>query len=169
MLRSGFLKNKNKGFTLIELLVVISIIGLLSTVILAAVQSARANAKWRKFDSEIIQIRNAVALYRTINNGNWPTSINVDDTAPLLNVLASELKSAGIFSSDTIVPPTNSIMAQVARNGTTLKYSCGQSDYLKTPVILMFFNNPAIKLDTKLPRAYFNGTIMAEGYYCLEI
>ena len=154
---------------MIELLVVISIIGLLSTVILAAVQSARTNAKWRKFDSEIIQIRNAVAIYRTSNNGNWPTSISVDDTAPLLNVLSSELRTAGIFSSDTIAPPTNSITAQAVRNGNTLKYSCGQSDYLKVPVVLIFFNNPVIKLDTKLPRAYFNGNLMAEGSYCLEL
>jgi prepilin-type N-terminal cleavage/methylation domain-containing protein len=48
------MKINNKGFTLIELLVVISIIGMMSSVVLAAVNSARDKAKVaaaRKFDT----------------------------------------------------------------------------------------------------------------------
>lgn len=48
---------KEKGFTLIELLVVISIIGLLSSVVPAALQEARLNAKWRAFESELYEVR----------------------------------------------------------------------------------------------------------------
>jgi prepilin-type N-terminal cleavage/methylation domain-containing protein len=61
-----FLTNKNRrhsGFTLIELLVVIAIIGLLSSVVLASLNSARAKAKDAKRKSELQQIVRALEFY----------------------------------------------------------------------------------------------------------
>jgi len=56
------LKNK-KGFTLIELLVVISIISLLSSVVLAGLNSARAKARDSKRISELKQLQTALEFY----------------------------------------------------------------------------------------------------------
>jgi len=58
----NFLKNKS-GFTLIELLVVISIIGLLSSVVLTSLSSARKKARDAIRTSDIVQIRSALQMY----------------------------------------------------------------------------------------------------------
>lgn len=63
---------KRKGFTLIELLVVISIIGLLSSVVLAALNSARAKAQASQIIQNASSIRNALELYRLDHDGNLP-------------------------------------------------------------------------------------------------
>ena len=62
------LKNSKQGFTLIELLVVVAIIGLLSSVVLASLNSARAKARNARRNEDIVQLRNAFNL--SLNNAN---------------------------------------------------------------------------------------------------
>lgn len=58
------LRNKNqRGFTLIELLVVIAIIGLLASVVLLALNSARSKARDARRVSDVRQIMSALELY----------------------------------------------------------------------------------------------------------
>lgn len=57
------LRNKNKGFTLIELLVVIAIIGLLASVVLLALNSARAKSRDAKRLADMRQMASALELY----------------------------------------------------------------------------------------------------------
>ena len=54
---------KNRGFTLIELLVVIAIIGVLSSVVLASLNTARVRARDAKVRTELRQINTAINLY----------------------------------------------------------------------------------------------------------
>jgi prepilin-type N-terminal cleavage/methylation domain-containing protein len=56
-------KNNKKGFTLIELLVVVAIIGILASVILASLNSARAKGRDVKRISEVKQIQKALEFY----------------------------------------------------------------------------------------------------------
>lgn len=62
-----------KGFTLIELLVVIAIIGVLSTLAVVALGSARQKANDAKRLSDVKQIQTALELYYTDQN-SYPTT-----------------------------------------------------------------------------------------------
>ncbi len=67
------MRNKNKsGFTLIELLVVIAIIGLLASVVLLALNGARAKARDAKRIADIRQLASAMELYFNDQN-SYPT------------------------------------------------------------------------------------------------
>ncbi len=67
------LRNKNKGFTLIELLVVIAIIGLLASVVLLALNSARAKARDAKRIADVRQLASAMELFFNDSN-SYPTT-----------------------------------------------------------------------------------------------
>lgn len=61
------------GFTLIELLVVIAIIGLLSSVVLSSLNSARERSKNTSTVAQVLQYEKAINLYYS-NTGSFPGS-----------------------------------------------------------------------------------------------
>lgn len=64
---------KTRGFTLIELLVVIAIIGILSSVVLASLNTARVKARDVRRATDLAQIRTALELYFN-DHGYYPQS-----------------------------------------------------------------------------------------------
>ena len=64
---------KNRGFTLIELLVVVAIIGMLSSVVLSSLNTARGAARDARRGQDIKQIQTALELYFN-TNGFYPVS-----------------------------------------------------------------------------------------------
>lgn len=70
---------KNTGFTLIELLVVISIIGLLASVVLVSLNSARAKARDAKRIADLTQLSKALELYASDHNDQYPGDPNEVD------------------------------------------------------------------------------------------
>jgi len=73
---------KNKGFTLIELLVVIAIIGLLSSIVLASLNSARKKSRDARRVADIKQIQVALEMYFDANNGSYPPGTSLTALAP---------------------------------------------------------------------------------------
>lgn len=72
MTKYSLLLKKTAGFTLIELLVVIAIIGILASVVLSSLGSARAAARDATIQSDIKNIQTALELFRNANNGLYP-------------------------------------------------------------------------------------------------
>jgi len=88
-------KSKTKGFTLIELLVVISIIGILSSIVLASLNTARAKTRDARRLSDMHQMEIALELYYdkfgvypssdNAGTGQWDTPGNSTFITPLVD------------------------------------------------------------------------------------
>lgn len=66
-----------KGFTLIELLVVVSLIGVLSTLVIANLNSARERARDAQRKSDLRNIQTALRLYYN-DEGGYPTEATLN-------------------------------------------------------------------------------------------
>src|SRR4051812_15987542 len=65
--------SSRRGFTLIELLVVIAIIGILSSIVLASLNTARQKSKNARSIADLRQLQNALELYYSDHNA-YPLS-----------------------------------------------------------------------------------------------
>lgn len=83
----------SKGFTLIELLVVISIIGMLSSVVLASLNTARNKGKDARRLSDLKQIQLALELYYSDNNA-YPIAVGWH----------SQCSAWGSYTADNVIP-----------------------------------------------------------------
>ena len=92
-------KNLNRGlfaqsgFTLIELLVVIAVIGILASVVIVSVSSARNKATDKAIQTNMLTIRNQTDVYLT-NNGGIYGSTDIYPAASSYNC------TSGMFVSD---------------------------------------------------------------------
>ncbi|HEY4518177.1 MAG TPA: type II secretion system protein [Candidatus Paceibacterota bacterium] len=97
------MKKYSKGFTLIELLVVIAIIGILSSVVLASLNTARQKARDARRISDVSSLQLALELYSNDKAGKYAVaSVTCDaDTFYGLEVLVT-----GNYISKIPVDPT---------------------------------------------------------------
>ena len=110
-------KHKNKGFTLIELLVVIAIIGLLASIVLVSLNSARKKGRDAKRAAELKQIQTALEMYYDNYNaypvgsagsdrGCWINNEGYSSCHPL-----GALKDSGLMARVPYDPGTNTYTA----------------------------------------------------------
>ena len=123
-------KNKRqKGFTLIELLVVVAIISLLSSIVLVALNDARAKARDQALVQQVKQIQNALELYRA-KFGEYP------DNSPnsiASNYYTSHIKNTGVWVGSTGSPnqyPPNRLIDRLKDNGFLSEIKSQKYDFL---------------------------------------
>jgi type IV pilus assembly protein PilA len=94
------MNSKNKGFTLIELLVVIAIIGILSSVVLASLNSARNKGADAAIKSNLANLRAQAEIYY---DGTGASSYGAASNCAVTN--------AGVFSPNPCTA-VNTVLAQ---------------------------------------------------------
>ncbi len=122
-----------KGFTLIELLVVIAIIGLLSTLAVVALGSARVKARDSKRLSDLKQVQTALELYYTDKDA-YPTAaqaVVLGDAQHICLNLATGLTTTGCANAYMgLVPkdPGDHLYSYVSADGSTYTISAELED-----------------------------------------
>lgn len=107
-------KSYKKGFTLIELLVVIAIIGILSSIVLASLNSARQKGRDARRIADIKQIQLALELY-----------YDAHSVYPTAALYATNLVSEGFISVLPKDPSTNASYSYAALGTTCTSYHLG--------------------------------------------
>jgi general secretion pathway protein G len=126
-----FATKKNSGFTLIELLVVIAIIGILSTLAVVALNSARQKSRDAKRVADVKQIQTALELYFA-DQSLYPTQA----TAVVLGATATKTLSSGIAANAGFAATAvgTNYMGLVPTAPLPVETGCtaGQNDYTYT-------------------------------------
>lgn len=123
-------KHLQSGFTLIELLVVISIIGILASVVLAGLATAREKARDAARMASLKQIETALYLYRD-TTGNWMTTGCGSAGNGWFNYIYSGARSMAQCLVDEnaatalIIDPSGEITSSPTSAGSAfMKYTC---------------------------------------------
>ncbi len=130
--------NKNKGFTLIELLVVISIVSVLSSTVLVALEGAKAKGRDAQRITQIKEVQKALALYY-LNHGVYPDNTVApafDESIPhnwvdMITPLNSENLIKATISKEPMSPYFSLLnIAYAAVGGGPIYYGCSIQDPL---------------------------------------
>jgi general secretion pathway protein G len=116
-----------KGFTLIELLVVISIIGLLSSIVLTSLNTARSKSRDTKRIEDLSQLRNALELYRQ-DHGIYPIVTEDYVSFAEIHSIDSKWKSNTNSLAQALVPNyISSLPIDPTNSNTTANWESGNN------------------------------------------
>jgi len=102
-----FYKKSKRGFTLIELLVVIAIIGILATIVLVSLNSARQKARDTRRIGDLRQVALALEMYYD-DNSAYPSVTGC--TAATWDTMATAVEGGGYMTQVPDDPGTNDYM-----------------------------------------------------------
>lgn len=151
------LNKKRKGFTLIELLVVIAIIGILATIVLVSLNTARQKARDARRIGDIRQVALALEMYADDNSAQYPGTDNTESWSAMTTALEPTYM--------TVVPSDPG-------SGTYFYYpGSSNSTYVLGVASLENGSNPALSTDVN--NADISGVTVPAGtcedpQYCIQ-
>jgi type IV pilus assembly protein PilA len=119
------MKKLNKGFTLIELLVVIAIIGILSSVVLASLNTARAKGADAAIKSGLSNMRAQAEL--AYDNSGCYSAVDDDCTFTAVSVSACSVGTAEVIWNDNQIEAALEAAGDASNGGGIGRASCSQA------------------------------------------
>ena len=116
-------KSAQKGFTLIELLVVIAIIGMLSSVVLASLNSAREKSRDARRLSDVRQLQTALELYfDSVSPPEYPDALSSLVSGDYIPQVPTDPRTGADYYYDNV---TNGDAECAVATGACTKYVLG--------------------------------------------
>ena len=139
--------NTKRGFTLIELIMVVAIIGLIVSIVLSSLSTARQRGNDTARIQSVHQVQSALQLYSTSNNGTFPPN----DQATLADYLVNGSKRyIGSIDPRIVYKGTD-----INNNSCSMPSGCA-SYHLGIPLIGL--DNKALTTDKDMVTGVFDGT-----------
>jgi len=134
-------KNRSVGFTLIELLVVISIIGLLASVVLVALNNARSRSRDTKRVADMNQVSKALEMYYN-ENSHYPTSTGSVSGGVFSATIAPGLDKFIVTFPSAPTPAESGCLNTMAKGSNNYWYETNSSGSKYTITFCLGSTNP---------------------------